>query len=329
VPVTASQLDFSIAPSVPYTTAPVYAFSPHLQSPYTLEWNVSLDQSIGKKQAFTLSYVGANGRRLEQQQGLSVSAWNPNFSEINYFMGNVTSSYNALQSRFQRTVAYGVQALVSYTWSHSLDFGSNYLAFPLTRGNSDFDVRNSVSGALNWDLPVLKTGKLAQALMNGWGVDARGTARTAFPVTLDGAFLTDPATGNSYYGNVNLVPNQPIYLYGGQYPGGRTVNTAAFSIPISPDSGDAPRNFVRGFGATQENVAARRDFKLRESLHLQFRAEAFNILNHPNFGSIDVGLYDATFGQALNMLNQSLGTMAPQYQQGGPRSMQFALRLVY
>lgn len=329
VPVTPAQLDFTISPSAPYTTALVYAFPAHLQSPYTFEWNVSLEQAIGKQQTFTLSYVGANGRRLEQQQGLSVGTWNPNFSEISYFTGNVTSSYNALQSKFQRTMAHGVQALVSYTWSHSLDFGSNYLALPITRGNSDFDVRHSFSGALSWDLPGLKSRKMAQALMNGWGVDARATARTSFPVTLQGAYLTDPTTGSSYYGNVNLVPGQPFYLYGGQYPGGRAINSAAFSIPVSPDPGDAPRNFVRGFGATQENLAARRDFKLRESLRLQFRAEAFNILNHPNFGSIDVGLYDATFGQALSMLNQSLGTMASQYQQGGPRSMQFSLRLIY
>jgi hypothetical protein len=329
LPVTAAELNFPIAPTAPYTSANVYAFPEHLQPPYTLQWNVSLEQAIGKEQAFTLTYVGSNGRRLEQQQGLSINALNPNFSQISYFAGNVTSSYNALQSKFQRSMAHGVQTLVSYTWSHSLDFGSNYLALPLTRGNSDFDVRHNFSAALSWDLPAWKSRKAVQALMNGWGIDARAMARTAFPVTLEGTYLTDLTTGSSYYGNVNLVPNQPIYLYGGQYPGGRAINSAAFSIPVSPDPGDAPRNFVRGFGATQENLAARRDFRLRESLRLQFRAEAFNILNHPNFGSIDSGLYDATFGQALSMLNQSLGTMASQYQQGGPRSMQFALRLVY
>jgi hypothetical protein len=62
---------------------------------------------------------------------------------------------------------------------------------------------------------------------------------------------------------------------------------------------------------------------------LQFRAEAFNILNHPNFGYVDPYLTDATFGQATQMLNQSLGTVASQYQQGGPRSLQFALKFVF
>ncbi len=73
----------------------------------------------------------------------------------------------------------------------------------------------------------------------------------------------------------------------------------------------------------------RREFHLRDAVALQFRAEAFNILNHPNFGLIDPTFTDATFGQATQMLNQSLGTVASQYQQGGPRSMQFALKLLF
>jgi hypothetical protein len=86
---------------------------------------------------------------------------------------------------------------------------------------------------------------------------------------------------------------------------------------------------VRGFGANQVNLATRRDFHLVEDLVLQFRAEAFNLLNHPNFGYVDPYLTDANFGQATKMLNQSLGTVASQYQQGGPRSLQFALKLQF
>jgi hypothetical protein len=77
------------------------------------------------------------------------------------------------------------------------------------------------------------------------------------------------------------------------------------------------------------NFAVKRDFPVFERAHLLFRAEAFNVFNHPNFGYIDPTIGDATFGQALQMLNQSLGTVASQYQQGGPRSMQFALRLAF
>ena len=93
--------------------------------------------------------------------------------------------------------------------------------------------------------------------------------------------------------------------------------------------GDAPRNQLRGFGETQLNLAIRRDILLHNRMTLRFRAEAFNLLNHPNFGYVDPTYTDATFGQAISMLNTSLGTVASQYQQGGTRSMQFALKLVF
>ena len=95
------------------------------------------------------------------------------------------------------------------------------------------------------------------------------------------------------------------------------------------EEGDAPRNFVRGFGEAQLNLAARREIHLHDPFVLQFRAEAFNLLNHPNFGYVDPTYTDATFGQATQMLNSSLGTVASQYQQGGARSMQFALKLLF
>lgn len=329
LPVSGAQLNVPTAPTAPYTRSVVYAFPEHLQPPYTLEWNVSGQQAFGKMQALTVSYVGANGRRLQGIQSLSVTALNPNFGSIEYFDSAITSSYNALQTQFQRSVAKGLDVLAAYTWSHSLDFGSNYSALPLTRGNSDFDLRNNFSTGVSWELPTISAARSGSALLNGWGVDVRLTVRSAFPVTLHGAFLTDPSTGSSYYGNVDLVPGQPIYLHGSQYPGGRRINPSAFTTPQGNDPGNAGRNFVRGFGEAQANFAVRREFPVYESLHVQFRAEAFNILNHPNFGYIDSVLTDALFGESTEMLNQSLGTIAPQYQQGGPRSMQFALKLQF
>jgi hypothetical protein len=162
-----------------------------------------------------------------------------------------------------------------------------------------------------------------------WGVDGRVTARSGFPVTLQGNFLTDPSTGNQYYSNADTVSGQPLYLHGPQYPGGWAINPAAFSLPAGNSAGNAPRNFVRGFGAFQTNLAVRREIRLHDRLALQLRAEAFNVFNHPIFGNIDSFLGDATFGQATEMLNHSLGTLSSLYQQGGPRSLQFALRLIF
>jgi len=147
-------------------------------------------------------------------------------------------------------------------------------------------------------------------------------------VTLYGNYFTDP-TGDTYYGNLNLVSNEPVYLYGSVYPGGRAINPAAFSYPVGSGVGTAPRNFVRGFGAEQMNLAAQRQIPLHDRLNLKFRAEAFNLFNHPNFGYIDPYLTQAQFGLATEMLNESLTTMSSLYQQGGPRSMQFSLKLAF
>jgi hypothetical protein len=328
LPITQIELDFSPSATPPFTTGAVYAFPEHLQLPYTLGWNASLQQALGKTQALTISYVGATGRRLIQEQYLSVGTQNANFSTITYIANRVTSNYQALEVLFQRSVAQGINALASYTWSHSLDFGSNDAALPLTRGNSDFDVRNSLQAGVSWHLQYRGHGLVA-AVARDWTLDGRLAARTAFPVTIQGNFLTDPITGSEYYGNLDLVPERPTYVYGSEYPGGRTINSFAFKYAADNGSGDAPRNFVRGFGMWQLNLAAQREFPIWDELHLQFRAETFNITNHPNFGYIDPSLTDATFGQATKMLNQSLGTVASQYQQGGPRSFQFALRLVW
>jgi hypothetical protein len=161
-------------------------------------------------------------------------------------------------------------------------------------------------------------------------LDDRFSARTGFPVTLDGNELIDPVTGQDFFGGLDLVQGVPLYQTGSAYPGGRRINPAAFSFPLAASQvGNAPRNFVRGFGAWQMDLAIRREFPIYERLKLQLRAEAFNVFNHPNFGFIDPFLDDPTFGQAMQTLNTSLGTLSPLYQTGGPRSMQFALKLTF
>ncbi len=98
-----------------------------------------------------------------------------------------------------------------------------------------------------------------------------------------------------------------------------------------------PRNLLRGFGATQWDFAVHRDFPLQESVHLQFRAEMFNVLNHPNFAppASDIsnraqfGVSQALLGQYLGGSNVGRGGFSSLYQIGGPRSMQFALKLIF
>jgi hypothetical protein len=170
------------------------------------------------------------------------------------------------------------------------------------RSNLAFFIWNSSSGTNHRSLSSLwswRRNSAASIQSSLSEIGLRRTpiiARTAFPITLQGTLVIDSATGNQYYGNVNLVLGEPLFLYGTTYPGGRALNGAAFKSTTGSDTGNAPRNFVRGFGATQANFAVRRQFPLHEGVNLQFRAEAFNVFNHPNFGYVDPLLSDATFG---------------------------------
>ncbi len=351
-------VSFPGSPVIPAITNPpvgpfnaAYGFAPHLQLPYTLQWNASIEQALGKSQAFTASYVGARGARLLQINPFQ-PANNPNIVNAFFIKNGLTSGYNALQTQFRRRLSRGLTALASYTWSHCIDYGSLNYTIGYHRGNCDFDVRQSLSAAFSYDLPNVGQNGFVSAVLRHWGLDDRFSARTGFPVNIDGGTFFNPVTGQNVATGADLVSGQPVYLYGANCasvlqglgdlqpgqgcPGGRAINPNAFvQVPTDPNTGNpvragtARRNFVRGFGAWQMNLAIRRDFPIRERLKLQFRAEAFNIFNHPNFGSIDAGFGSSTFGQATATLANSLGIQNPLYQTGGPRSMQFALKLVF
>jgi hypothetical protein len=335
LPATSAQIDFVPQVTNPYSNTSAFVFPRHLQLPYSVQWNIGIEKALGSNQTATLSYVGASGRRLLQEQRRNVTDANPLFGDVSWFPGGLTSNYEALQAKFQRALGRGVEALASYTFAHSFDYGSTDPAFPLTYGTSDLDVRQNLEAALSWALPKPTGRNWVNKLVGKWAVDGRLLARTGFPVNPEGNFLFDPITATPYYSGVNLAAGRSLYLQGHSYPGHRIFNGGgdvvdpAFSPPNGTDPGNAPRNLLRGFSAIQTNVAARRDFALHDNLHMQVEAETFNIFNHPNFGYIDPYLPDALFGQATKLLNESFGNTGALYQQGGPRSTQFSIKLIF
>ena len=124
-------------------------------------------------------------------------------------------------------------------------------------------------------------------------------------------------------------------LKGSQFPGGEILNRAAFSAAPAGQQGDLGRNVLRGFGAWQADTALQRGFHFTEKVGLRFRAEFFNIFNHPNFGSPNNVLTSPLFGRSTQTLANSLGSgganggLNPLYQVGGPRSIQLALKLQF
>ena len=169
--------------------------------------------------------------------------------------------------------------------------------------------------------------------MGGWSLNVIGFARSAPSVGIVGAIFR--AGGIALNARPNVTPGAPLELYGAGYPGGKIFNKAAFTTPPAGQQGDFGRNVLRGFGASQADVALQRQFHVTENVGLRFRAEFFNILNHPNFGNPTNSLTSPLFGRSTQTLANSLGSgganggFNPLYQIGGPRSIQFALKLQF
>jgi hypothetical protein len=237
--------------------------------------------------------------------------------------------------------------LASYSWSHSIDLVSNDAQWgniPLDgydpkrdRGSSDFDIRHALSAAVTWNLPAPGS-RTARRVLSGFALDTLLTARSAPPVDLIGGVAYLRYLVNT---RPDLVPDQPLYLYSENVAGGRSFNPDAFAPTPFDEYGSAigqgtlGRNVMRGFNLAQLDIALRREFALHEKVRLLFRVEAFNVLNHPNFGRPVADMASPLFGLSTQMLGRSLGSggptagLTPLYQVGGPRSLQLALKLVF
>ncbi len=334
----------------PYPDA-AQGFSPNLKLPRSYQWSVALEKSFGGKQAISATYVGQAGRDLLRQEALFQP--NPSFSgDFLLTRNDARSNYHALQLQYRRPLSARVQALVNYTWSHSLDNASDDVVAGLSNtvisaasdyASSSFDVRHIFSGALTYDIPsIVRSGVLA-LLTKDWSVDTVIVARSGFPFNAFN-FLISPDPNFNARVRPDRVPDQPLYLYGSQCvaqqvalglqgplcPGGRALNLAAFSTPSTARQGTEGRNDIPGFGLTQVDLSLGRKLPISERVKLQFRVDAFNVFNHPNFtnpqGFFQFG---PSFLQSQKMLNQDLGGLSPIFQQGGPRSLQLSLKFSF
>jgi Carboxypeptidase regulatory-like domain/TonB dependent receptor len=331
----------------PFTLVPspdsVYmnAVNPNLRSPIIYQWNASFERGLGANQSFSVSYVGASGRRLLRQNIVRKFDGNLNvFSTLNAGWSN----YNSLQMQFQRRMSRGLQALVSYTLARSMDTDSTddcgcnsvvrlgELNPAADYGPSDFDVRHSFSAAVSYELPrvdwVRRSGR---TVVHGLSVD--GIVRASSSPPFDVRIIAQSPVFGSYRTRPNIVPGVPFYLSDPGVPDGRRLNPAAFSAPSDGQAGNLPRNYFRTFPIFQTDVAFSRRIALTESLTLTLRAELFNLFNHPMFSIYPndrVG--SRAFGIATRTLNEQLGGLgglSPLYQIGGARSIQLTIKLQF
>jgi len=345
-PLTPSQ---AAPPAFPPVTLPisasVSALNQDLKLPYTMQWNVALEQSLGQQQTVTLSYVAAAGRRLLTTQMINLGPPlfavrpNPNFGTIFHTYNGPTSDYHSFQARYQRLLSHGLQALVNYTWSHAIDEVSNEGAIGvLSRGNADFDVRHNLTAAITYNVPKPNAGIILTSLLRDWSLNSTLYIQSGSPMPVTAGTIAGP-DGMVTTLRPDLVRGVPLWVRDSNAPGGRKLNFAAFQKPpdnpvfpgIRARQGTLGRNVVTVSGIFQVNMAIARKFSLTENWNLELRAEAFNLFNHPQFSryNSDILAGPSAFGLASSTLNKTLGGQNFLYQIGGSRSMQFSIRLSF
>lgn len=320
------------------------------------QWGLSVQQALPADFLGTLSYVGSKGTHLLQESYVNVEnplsglRPYPAFSQIPWRGTTGNSEYEALSVSLKRSFSHGLVTSANYAWSHEIDDDSNgsgdgdsitpqnVSCFPPgapqcgERASGAFDARHAFNASVVYELPFgpgksfLNQAGALRALFGSWSLSSMFTARTGFPVN-----LTTSATGpdgNTNDQRPNLVPDQALYLAGGVF------NLAAFCTPGTADAlypggtcpsgfGDVPRNFLRGPGVWQLDLALAKRFPIKEQVQVDFRAEAFNLFNRAMYANPD-GLVSASdFGRIYLPLNTTpvgLGT---------PRQMQFMLKFSF
>ncbi len=319
----------------PLAAAPTaLAFQRDLRSAYAQQWNFSAQREILSGGTLELAYAGSKGTKLLAARDFNQPLPsrnpynprpNPSFADINLLESRGNSNFNSLQARFQQTLRRGLSALASYTWSKSIDDASGFFTtagdanYPqdsnhpaLERGLSAFDERHRFTLSYSYDLPAGRG-----RLRGGWrttGIWTFETGRPFTPYLLSG--VDNSNTGISTLGfGANDRPNvlrNPSLDH--PVPDG-WFDAAAFALPPYGSFGNSGRNILTGPGIETVNLALLKDTVLAEGQTLQFRAEIFNSLNHPNFDLPDNFLGSPTFGKVQSA--------------GAPRRIQFGLKFLF
>lgn len=321
-----------------------------LRTPYVQNWNLNLQRQLGQRFAAEVGYVGSKGTRLSRlydaNQGRDPGINNPAYPQwaaVDVFSGSANSTYHALQTTVRFQQLHGVSGFSTYTWGKSLDGASDGInfnfanaAFPqdstnlnAEKGPSTFDTRHRWTTALNYDLPAMHA--LPHVIGAGWQLNSIVTVQSGRPINV----ITDaPGVNFNYVQRPDLVPGQnPILSH--WTPSTGYLNPAAFAYPAMTASdpngyfGNLGRDRLYGPGFWNYDFSTTKNFQLRERMQLQFRAEFFNIFNHPNFAlpSNVVSPGSATAGEITQTPDVAQGN--PGLGGGGPRVMQFGLRFQF
>ncbi len=290
--------------------------NPYFPTAYAQQWNLDIERQIGQNMLLDVGYRGSKGTDLplsynptEPLPGTG-NAGRPyqNFGNITYLVDDGNSSFNALLVKLDKKLSHGLSFLASYTYGKSIDEGSgtasgsdasggvqnSYNRFSGQRGLSDFDVRHRLVLSPIWNLPFgLANKSLSDKIIGGWQLSGIFQFQTGRPFTANES------------GNISLTgqsSDRPNVVAGcNENAGPKTVtdwfNLACFTLPASGTFGDVGRNTLTAPGLVTLDFAIARVFTVTERIHLQFRGEAFNLANHPNFQQPNATQNSPSFGK--------------------------------
>ena len=248
----------------------------------------------------------------------------PGFSDIRRLENQSSSIYHAMQASVRRTVG-SLQLSLAYTWSHSIDdvssggdsgFIDSY-NFPMNRASSNFDQRHVFTLSYVYDLPFFKGTGLKQTFLGGWQWSGITSVQTGAPFSVynggAGSIPSDNAgvgngVGTGSYPDLIGDPTQGIpHMTGGVGFGPLFGNPSVFVAPRGLTFGDAGRNILRNPRQTNFDMALYKHFPIKERASLEFRAEAFNIFNHTQWGYIGGGGGSAANNSPIASFTNSVG----------------------
>ena len=249
--------------------------------------------------------VGQAYNNLQVACGLSPDPFRPFYGvgAITRLDNGASSTYNAFQAYARRTVG-ALQFSVAYTWSHAIDDSSsrydvgavNAYDFSANRASSTFDIRHLLNFSYVYDLPFFKSPGKLNLFLGGWQLSGITTFQTGTPFSpINGGSFPDNAgsgnpssiTAGSYVDIIsNPSGNIPNVPYSGGGYGPLVANPGAYVAPRGLTFGNAGRNSLRNPGFNNWNMALFKHFPVGERATFEFRAEAFNIFNHTEWGPV-------------------------------------------
>ncbi len=344
-------------------------------TPYQMQWNFNIQRELFANTVLTAGYVGSHNLHLMAQRdfnnpvptigasgrptfgflaanGSSVTAnprLNPAFSSLNFADALATSHYHGLQTAINRRFSNGVQAQFSYTWSKSIDNSSgvygldggggvtNPVDVNYDRGLSNFNRKHNLRLSGIYQIPFKGKGLAAQALGN-WQINGAYTFLSGSPfspVSATNRAFTGPIAGTSQ-GRPDVVGGCDVYA--NQDLHGLWYNPACFTIQPAGTYGNVGRDSLIGPNLWNLDMALQKDWKvtrISEQFTLQFKAEFFNLLNHPSFQNPNGTVFSGVVATPSNLtgvgqvgaVNGSAGTITAVNSQ--PRQLQFALKIVF